>query len=183
MRRFINNKKGFTLLELLLSVAILAILMLAVTDIFTKSFGSFRVTREIETNIADAQFLMNLFAKELRTSTVIIPSASTASASTVKFFEYSKQECQQYRFDASASTIEVARQSTDFNGCNNNSNLSGFVKANVGSVTGSFAVIPSRQSTPRVGKVTMTMIFDGAASDPVILQTTTSLRDYGYVGF
>jgi prepilin-type N-terminal cleavage/methylation domain-containing protein len=179
----LKKKKGFTLLELLISVAILAILMLAVADIFTKSFGSFRVTREMETNIADAQFLMNLFSKELRTSTVIIPATSTASTDTVKFFEYSKQECQQYRFNASASTVEVARQATDFDGCNNSSNLTGFAKANVSTTTGSFAVVPSSQSTPRVGKVTMTIVFDGAAAEPVVLQTTISLRDYGYVGF
>jgi prepilin-type N-terminal cleavage/methylation domain-containing protein len=178
----LHKQKGFTLLELLISVAILAILMMAVTEIFTRSFGSFRASRELESNIADAQFLMNLLSKEFRTSTVIIPASSNDNTSTVKFFEYSKQECQQYRFNASTSSIEVARQNTDFSGCNTVSNLTGFTEVNVGGVTGSFAVVPSTQSTPRVGKITMTIVFDGEATAPVVLQTTTSLRDYGYVG-
>lgn len=81
-----RHKKAFTLLELLISVAILSLLMIATTEVFTKSFGSFRSTREIESNIADAQFLMNLFAKELRTSTVVLPTSTTSSTNTVKFF-------------------------------------------------------------------------------------------------
>ncbi len=178
----LKTKKAFTLLELLISVAILSLLMIATTEVFTKSFGSFRSTREIESNIADAQFLMNLFSKELRTSTVVVPTSSTTSTNTVKFFEYSKQECLQYRFNSVSQIIEVARQNTDFNGCNNTNNLSNFTEIGTGSVTGSFAVVPSSQGTPRVGKVTMTIVIVGTSSSSIVLQTTTSLRDYGYVG-
>lgn len=177
-------KKGFTLLELLISLAVLSILMLATSSIFVKSFGSYQATKRIESNISDAQFLMNSIAKELRTSTVVAPT-SDGSTQSLKFFEYSKSECVQYRFNSGA--IEVARSSSgsDFASCNNTSNLSGFTRVGIGSVTGSFYSLPSKPASPgpqRIGRVTVTLSIQISGSNPVVLQSTTSLRDYGYAG-
>lgn len=175
-------QKGFTLLELLIATAILALLMVVTTDIFVSSFGSYQSTKRVESSITDAQFLMNLLAKELRTSTVVSPTSS-GSAQSIKFFEYSKSQCIQYRFTGSA--IEVARTSegVSFSSCNNTSNLSGFSTIGSGNVTGSFDVVPSRPSGPqRVGRVTMTISIQAASANAVVIQTTASLRDYGYAG-
>lgn len=177
-----EKKKGFTLLELLISTAILALLMLVTTGIFVNSFGSYQSTKRIESNISDAQFLMNLLAKELRTSTVVAPSSS-GSTQSVKFFEYSRSQCVQYRFNGNA--IEVARTAsgTSFSSCDNSSNLSGFTPIGSGEVTGSFESVPSRSSSPkRIGRVTITINIKVQSSDPIVIQTTASLRDYGYAG-
>lgn len=179
-----NFKKGFTLLELLISLAVLSILMLATSSIFVRSFGSYQGTKRIESNISDAQFLMNSIAKELRTSTVVAPT-SDGSTQSLKFFEYSKSECIQYRFNS--GTIEVARSSSGstFESCNNTANLSGFSRVGIGSISGSFYSLPSKPVSPgpqRVGRVTVTLSIQVSGSDPVVLQSTTSLRDYGYAG-
>lgn len=177
-----KTKKGFTLLELLIATAILALLMVVTTDIFVSSFGSYQSTKRLESNITDAQFLMNLLAKELRTSTVVSPTSS-GSTQSIKFFEYSKSQCTQYRFNGGA--IEVARTSegTSFASCNNTTSLSGFTEISSGNATGSFDVVPSRPSGPqRIGRVTMTINIQASSSNPAVIQTTTSLRDYGYAG-
>lgn len=179
-----SGKRGFTLLELLISVAILALLMLATTNIFAKSFGSYQATKKTENTIFDAQFLMNLIAKELRTGTVVSPT-SDGSTQSIKFFEHSKSECVQYRFNN--QSIEVARTSsgTSFSSCDNGTNLSGFTKASTGTITGSFYSVPSDKMSPgpgKVGRVTMTISIESGTGSPTVLQTTTSLRDYGYIG-
>lgn len=176
-----SASQGFTIMELLLSVAILAILMLAVTEVFSKSFGSYRQTKEIEKAITDAQFAANLFSKELRTST-IINQGGNASSSKVKFFEYSKSECIQYRF--ANATIEVARSASgsDFSDCNTTSDLSNFTTAlGASNVTGFFEYIRSDAGVPQVGRVNMTVSIPTSGT-PVVLQSVTSLRDYGNVG-
>jgi prepilin-type N-terminal cleavage/methylation domain-containing protein len=178
-------KRGFTLIELLLSVVILAILMVATAEIFSRSSVSYRATREFETSVGEAQFLMNALAKELRTSTVVAPTGDGATQN-VKFFEYSKSECVQYRFNGTTQRLEVARTaSTTFATCNNTSDLSGFVPASNALITGSFFSLPSLPLTPgpgRMGRVTLTLSIQASGVAPVVLQTTVSLRDYGYAG-
>lgn len=181
-----KSKRGFTLLELLISMAMLTVLMLATTDIFVRSFSNYQSTSELETNLADAQFLMNLLAKELRTSTVVSPTSS-GSTQNIKFYEHSKGECVQYRFNSGSQSLEAARTSggSSFDSCNNTSSLSGFTVVGIGSVTGSFNSVPSRtiaSGSPRVGRVTMTLSIRSDDSNPLVLQTTASLRDYGYIG-
>ncbi len=177
------RKKGFTLLELLISLAVLSILMLATTEIFAESFGSYQATKRIENNISDAQFLMNSIAKELRTSTVVSPTGD-GSTQSIKFFEYSKSECVQYRFNSGNQSLEVARTApgSSFASCNNTTSLSGFSRVGIGRVTGSFYSLPSRDTTPgpqRIGRVTVTLSIQAGGANSIALQSTTSLRDYG----
>jgi prepilin-type N-terminal cleavage/methylation domain-containing protein len=174
------KSKGFTLLELLISVGILSLLMLTTSTIFVRSFSSYQSTKELENSITDAQFLMNLLAKELRTSTVVSPSSS-GTTSSITFFEYSKSQCIQYRF--SGERLEVARANApDVSSCSSGS-VGSFSPVGLSSISGSFTVVPSRPSGPqRVGQVTMSMSVDAGDAGTVDIQTTTSLRDYGYVG-
>ena len=171
-------------MELLISVAILTLLMMAAAQIFSRSFGNFRSVRSVENNISDSQFLMNVLAKELRTSTITAPT-SNGWTQSIKFFENSKSECVQYRFNSVSRTIEVARTGagSSFSSCNNTNNLSNFEKVGGGNVTGAFYAVPSQNTTPlSVGRVVITLQIQDRNSNPVVLQTTTSLRDYGYIG-
>lgn len=175
---------GFSLLELLISVAILTLLMMAASQIFARSFGNYRSIQNVENNVSDAQFLMNSLAKELRTSTITAPISSGWTQS-IKFFENSKSECVQYRFNSANRTVEVARSASgsSFSSCDNTNNLSNFEKVGGGNVTGAFYSVPSKNSDPlRVGRVTVILEIRNRNSDPAVLQTTTSLRDYGYIG-
>ena len=129
---------------------------------------------------------MNLLSKELRTSTVVSPSGE-GSTQNIKFFEHSKSECVQYRFNGSTGFLEIARTSAgvSLSSCNNGSDLSGFAPVSLGSVTGSFYSVPSvvvSAGTGRVGRVTMTIALDVREANDTVIQTTTSLRDYGYIG-
>lgn len=185
-RLFLKNRAGFTLIELLISISILTVLMLATTDIFVRSFSSYQSTADLESSLADAQFLINFLAKELRTSTVVSPSSS-GSTQTLKFYEHSKGECVQYRFDSTNEILEVARGSSgsSFESCDNGSDLSGFEVVGVGKVTGAFYSVPSQtvdSGSARVGRVTINLILQEDESNPIPIQTTVSLRDYGYIG-
>ncbi|PJA87728.1 MAG: hypothetical protein CO140_02745, partial [Candidatus Moranbacteria bacterium CG_4_9_14_3_um_filter_40_7] len=60
--------KGFTLIEMMIAIFIFSLMMIAVTEIFSSSFGGYGNARNIQKDLEDAQFVMGQIAKTLRTS-------------------------------------------------------------------------------------------------------------------
>jgi prepilin-type N-terminal cleavage/methylation domain-containing protein len=180
MQNTLSNRKGFTMLELLISVAILSLIMLATVLIFSRSFGSYQRAKALEKNVSEAQFVMNLLSKELRTGTVVLPTSPSASTSIIKFFDHSRGACIQYAF--TNGNLEVVRvEGSTLAVCNNTSQLSGST-VTVANVAGSFAVVPSTVTPQSVGRVTITVVITSNDLRTTAIETTTSLRDYGYIG-
>jgi prepilin-type N-terminal cleavage/methylation domain-containing protein len=182
MRRSQKKSKGFTLIELLVSVAILGILMAAASQIFARAFSSYQAARQLQSNTEDAQFILNNMAKELRTSSIASPS-SASTVTDIKFFDYSKSECVRYRIQSNqVQRAATAIPNGDLSDCQS-TNPSSFQALSNGSVTGQFAVTPSSNGgTKSIGKVTVVFEIQFQGQEAVHIQTTTSLRDYGYVG-
>lgn len=187
MRRYSSPiAGGFTLIEVMIALAVFLILMLAIVQTFTQSFTSYKVTRAVQRDIENAQFALNLMAKELRTSTIIIPTAGTqVPVTSIRFYDYSQRLCLEYAITASQVTVrkKSAPASPD---CVSPSGWSGAnalvaVTASGGSIAGKFIVTPSIQSPKVVGRVTIALQISEGPDHTARIQTTASLRDYGYI--
>ncbi|NTW15459.1 MAG: prepilin-type N-terminal cleavage/methylation domain-containing protein [Candidatus Moranbacteria bacterium] len=196
----ITNRKmigGFTLVELIVSVGVFAIMSAGVAAISSSAFSMFGNSREIQRDIESAQFTVNTLAKYLRTSTVV-----EHDSQSVTFFDYSSSRCFGYRFDAGSGIMQarwvaVAGDITDvkaqcsslvLNACAGASCAWQNLTASSGSyVTGRFSAVPSMNATEdppggSVGRVTIYVSVKKSATSSIgtSLQTTVSLRDYDY---
>lgn len=176
-----EKRKAFSLIEVMVSLFIFTIVMVATSQIFVQTFASYRYTRNLQRDIENAQFLMAILSKELRTGTIVAPNGATSRASSVQFFDHSQQLCLSYRF--SGGGLEVASTSV---GSANTCNSTNFVTSNykmvsTGTVTGSFDITPSSSSPRTVGKVTTALLIKNGTHQASI-QSTVSLRDYGPEG-
>ncbi len=70
-KKFFKKRKGFTLIEMMISIFIFAIIMTSVASIFAKQVSVYKKARIIESDLENAQFALNYVSKTLRTSSVI----------------------------------------------------------------------------------------------------------------
>lgn len=175
-------RRGFTLVEVTVSLAIFSLVMAAVSEIFASAFTGYQTARTAQKDMEAAQFAMNTLAKELRTSSI-----TNYGASYIKFFDYSREKCVRYEF--SSNSLQMKQQTmTDFDTCST-TGISGTVTPmTTGTVSGSFDAIPSTKiPAGSVGKVTISIdVCDRDCGSPdahhARIQSTSSLRDYGYIG-
>ncbi len=185
--------KGYTLVEIMAALAAFSIIMIAITQIFARGISSYREVRRTQSNLEAAQAILNLMAKELRTSSVVSSSLGT-SVSTIKFYDYSQNTCIEYSFNE--TTGQITKRSVDYVDSDEDNNtydehwnycngvafagtaqplLTGLTSQTVNLVT---SVSPPN---PLVGKVTVAITI-GQGSSSTSLQTSVSLRDFNYTG-
>lgn len=179
----INNKKGFTLVEVVVAIGMFVIIIAASSGIFARLFKSYRGAKNVNENMKNAQFALNLMSKTFRTSSVKYYIAGGGNAIIV--YDYSQSSCIRYVFNGTALTKATAAV-TESN-CVNGASFSAATVMTSGAVTGSFYARDSRgndsdNSSTRVGLVTVNMrITSGGAVDTgssARIQSTSSLRDY-----
>jgi len=197
-RLFQKKKKGFSFLEVMISIFIFILMMTTISMAFANLFNNYKKAKVIQRNLEDAQFAMNSMAKALRVSSVIIPSSS-GTVSSMKFFNYSDSSCASYRFqDNSLQVASDVYSGTDSTleakktWCEDEADLSDYSNLTSSFINGIiFDVVPSSQgtaSTPSVmGKVTILMEVCASSGcpesqDKVRIQTSVSLRDYSTIG-
>jgi prepilin-type N-terminal cleavage/methylation domain-containing protein len=192
-----KNKKGFSLIELIIAIFIFTILMITTAGIFSGFFSGYRKARATQGDLENAQFAMNYMAKTLRTSGVKSPTV-LGTVSDITVFDYSQSKCVQFFFDSS-NVLKYRigdKNDPDEDHCSQaelqNKDSSGQSLTNV-LVIGSFWVVPSLKSPdpPRLGKITIEMQVcpsnTGAtdctnSNDKVNIQTSVALRDYSNTG-
>jgi prepilin-type N-terminal cleavage/methylation domain-containing protein len=177
-----KNVAGFTLLEVLVSLFIFSLVMMATAQIFASAYSGYRVTRLVQHDIENAQFALNALAKALRNSSIV---SAAGNQQSIKFFDHSQGKCFSYRI--AGNVLELASgASTGVAHCNGMA-LAGFMAVTTGTVTGSFQVIPSAAAggpATTVGRVTiaLTVAENSASHSGAHLQTSVSLRDFGNIG-
>lgn len=184
----IVNKNGFSLMELMVSMFVFSVIMAAVVGVFAQSASSFRRAKDIQRNLEDAQYAMNLMAKTIRTSSVEYDYTEN-----LDIYDYSQSKCIRYSHSDETKKIKYGEISADDpDSCSDldSITLSDLISGYVNSV--SFDVTPSEVPTAPdpgiVGKVTISMEVCATADceamekDKVRIQTTVSLRDYGVSG-
>jgi prepilin-type N-terminal cleavage/methylation domain-containing protein len=179
-----TTSRGFTLTEVVVSLFVFTIIMTSVAQIFSTAFSGFRVNRAVERDVQNAQYAINIMAKELRTGSVV---SASGNRQFVQFFDHSQGKCFRYRINA--GVLQVA--SADSTGVNSGAtrcdtmNLVAFTSLSTGTVTGSFRVTPSTvvDGPPaEVGRVTIILHIADDATHVANIQTTISLRDFGTIG-
>lgn len=120
MKFLTKKQKGFTLIELMISIFIFMIIVSIVIEIFGKQVVTSRHARILQRNIEDAEFAMNYVAKTLRTSSLPTSedqgtttgsgSATTTTAAADQIlgtdyvqvlyaYDYSQKECFKFSFE------------------------------------------------------------------------------------
>lgn len=181
-----NNKKfkkakAFTLVELIISMGIFTIVIAGTSGAFVNAFKSYKGAKNLNENIKNGQFALNVMSKTFRTSSIIASSGSSVTAC-----EYSQNRCFRYSFGGSQLTVATAAATSTGNVCTGCGAFGANVPMTTGVVAGSFSVVASAGSettgaSTRVGKVTATMSIANGTGDTrtqSILQSTSSLRDY-----
>lgn len=186
LRRFgRSTRRGFTLIEVLVSMFVFSIMMASVSQIFSTAFSGYHSTRAIQRDIDNAQYSLNIVAKELRTSSVTSPSSGVlVNTTAVQFYDHSQGKC--FRYQINQGNLQVASAnstgvSSGASPCNTMS-LTAFTTISTGVITGSFRVTPSTTTPLQVGKVTITLDISEGSVHHARIQTSVSLRDFGNIG-
>lgn len=182
-RRKIKNKKGYTFLEVIVSVSIFVIIIAASTDAFSNLIGSYRKIRDFQESVENVQFAMNEAAKVLRTSSIVANGNSFVQA-----FDYSQEICVRYEIiggQLMRAYESMAANVDPLSDCSVRSFAANeFLKMTTGSISGSFSAIPSSSvsGSEEVGKVTIMLNIQKGDADSIKLQSSVSLRDYEQAG-
>ena len=177
--------KGFTLLEVIVSIFIFVMMMVGVTAIFAKTIKAYKNAKNIQRNLESDQFAMNQIAKTLRTSTI----AWSYSDYRIKVWDYSRTsyECIEYGYYADDDTITMGStdSAADADACQGASiSNNSIMVSNVNSAR--FYIVPSSESPNTVGRVTVVFEIcadsDCEEAGKTRIQTTVSLRDYPNAG-
>ncbi len=188
MQKGTKNKSGFSAIEMMVSVLIFSLVMVATMSIFIKMTDAQKRSKAVQRNMEDVKFAMEDMAKTIRTSNIISCDNSEADdcsglSLSIETYDYSQSKCIQYKIvDNKIVSREVAGEedncvfSGDFNDMAGNNNKI---------ESGGFLVTKSSSGT-LVGKVTILSEIcweyqnetcSSAKSDNVLMQTTVSLRN------
>ncbi|KKR20860.1 MAG: hypothetical protein UT50_C0015G0013 [Candidatus Moranbacteria bacterium GW2011_GWA2_39_41] len=174
-----KNHKGFSLVEVLMATFVFAVIMVGVAGTFSSSMFGYRNAKNVQKDLEQAQFAMNLMAKTIRTSSV----SNFSSNNDLKSYDYSQGKCIEYEFDNTNKILKYGTSgAVSLDDCSFDVNNDP-VAENINSLK--FSFIPSSAatgSTPAVvGKVTIS-IEVGSGNDKTNLQTSVSLLDYTVSG-
>lgn len=182
VRFFSKKEKGFSLLEVVVAVFIFSLIMVFTASVFGRAFQGYRTAKVIQKDLENAQYAMNLVAKTIRTSKIIVPPA-TSTVLAIRVYDYSQlsNKCIEYKFEnnklkSGASNIA----DTDETLCISTTSI---VPSDMttGTIAGSFSAVPSSPTV--TGKVTISMKVcpsspcPGNPKDEARIQTTVSLRN------
>lgn len=206
------KKKGFSFVELIVAVFIFVLVVTTSTEVFVKMIKNYKNAREIQRDLENAQYAMNLMAKTIRTSSVLSCSGDGANfnndcslvsgtITAINIFDYSRSKCMIYNFDQTNKKLQYKEPTIsgiNLDECGiyidwdspqdmiSGTATGGYVN------NGSFFVVqstdnPDSPSNSIVGKVTISMQVCPASgcpagSDKAIIQTSVSLRDYTKAG-
>lgn len=173
------NRKGFSMVEVMVALFITIIVMMTAVGIFSKSVYGLRNAKAVQKDLENAQYAMNLMAKTLRTSSVV--SSSGSPIKNIRIYDHSQGKCIGYRIDT--NSLEYAENTGVVTELGCVAYALTFADLTTGFVDGVFTVVPSSSATR--GKVTVSLKIcpesgcGGNPKDEVKIQTTVSLRDYG----
>lgn len=178
-RKLNKNKHGFTLIEILISSAILFLIITGVVVFSIQTIEAHTKSRAMQNAIENARFAIEGLSKRIRTS----HNVSKISDQKIKIVDNVSPIEYTYNFDGSELTVqEDSGPIQDLVGGANNID-----------VTGRFYVVPTDAVTPDNNnqrgfvRISMTITYSNgsgnpAESDSVTIQSGVSLRDYGEDG-
>ena len=202
-----HSAGGYTLLEALLTIAMSAILLLAISGLVGSLFGAYKISRQAQVDLEEARAALGILTKTIRPATLLVwngntntstimDGGSTPSEPATTLYAYSNdlKECISFQF--ANNSLEYAKSLT--NGDTMKERAEGckftnpeYKKVVVSTIKdGKFYMVPSTplsfqdpKSDGSAGHVTVRLTVETDATHTSDLQTTVSLRDYEYIGF
>jgi type II secretory pathway pseudopilin PulG len=172
-----KNKKGFSLMELMVAIFVSMIIIVAVVGTFAGVVKTRNIIRTSQQNLENVRGIMDLMAKTLRMSTQVVVGSGTPPTS-IFFYNFSTNRCMSFR--QHSSQIEVASINpinpddlTKICGTNPPDNFSDDDYANLTSQNIEHLWFDLKQPANGLGRAAMLISVGG--ND---LQTTVSFRDY-----
>jgi prepilin-type N-terminal cleavage/methylation domain-containing protein len=197
-----TNKKGFSLIEVLIAMFVFAIMTLVVMGTFFDMIKSRSRVLAIQQDVEDARYGMELMAKTLRMSSVF----SISSGGSIEFYDYSRAACFRYRIQDGGVIMETGGIGTvswhtgadsykSVDGCNVANDIvssNKIIDGSVGklwfdikkSITRDIAHTPPIAGSFGHVTIAMQICYEGNCdngNDMAIIQSSVSLRDYGFV--
>ena len=170
MKQKNKTKKGFTLLETLIAVFIFALAMVMISGAFANLLKNYAQAKKTQKNIENAEYAINLMAKTLRTSRLVV----TNNFFPLRVFDYSQTSNNCIEYNYIDTDITVSSLTTIDTGCTELALLTGSsILAN--NITSSPSVTAIKTAGSAFGKITISMeVQDGASTIPI--QMSVSLR-------
>ncbi|MEF3692396.1 MAG: prepilin-type N-terminal cleavage/methylation domain-containing protein [Candidatus Moraniibacteriota bacterium] len=182
-------RRGFTLLEVVVAIAIFSIISLASTGAFVSIFKSYKNAKNLNENLKNGQYAMNLMNKTFRTSTVVV----SVFSNSIEVYDYSQSKCFKYEFFGGKLLRSESNRVIGASEAACESFPAGEAMTS-GEVFGAFKVEKSEggdytdsdgnnigPKSVKVGRVTTAMKIsngEGVYKREAYLQSTVSLRDY-----
>lgn len=196
-----RNLRGFTLIEMLISVFIFLLIMTATVTIFTREITASRVARETQKSLENAQFTLNYLSKVLRTSEI----DDVDSDQELYAYDNSQEKCFYFFFSDSSLMMRKQTDGEEMkaDSCDridlDLSQMDPETTLTIGRVTGKFEGQKTRGKVPdgnvtskddvMVGAVTTSLVIEpkhqtksGTSEEKTYIQSTVSLRDYPSAG-
>ena len=113
--RAVKNSKGFTLIELMVSIFVFSLVMTSATAVFAKVFRARQKSNAIQKNIEDTRYAMELMAKSLRMSSIISSTSPSQANGSILSYDYSQGKC--IRYWTSNGFLYMSSKISDFSSC------------------------------------------------------------------
>lgn len=161
--------KAFSLMEMMVTMFIFCLMMLAVVAIFSSIVSARRNASQTQNDLEGARTVIEAMAKNLRMSKNAGPAGTVTE---IKMYSNAQGKCVSYKF--SGTKLEAGSKSGGPNDCSG----SGYSYADMipdGVSSGKFYVVSTNKTSnpPKIGRATVSMNIGGK-----YLQTTVSFRDY-----
>lgn len=101
-------KKGFSLIEALISVLIFSLAVVMMIGSFANLLREYNDAKRAQRNVENAQYVMNLMAKSIRTSVISDPAISP-NMITFDTLDYTQNQCIRYIYDGVNDRLRIGR--------------------------------------------------------------------------
>lgn len=179
IKRNLIVRKGFALIEVVITISIFSMLMVSFAEIFGSAMNNSVKIKNFQKNTESAQFSINEMAKVFRTSAIV-----SQDPTSVQVMDHSQENCVKYQISGGKlqrAMVNLAGSASQVTDCTSKVFVvADFVDLISASVSGSFTAVPSDDTagSEKAGKVTILLNIQKTASDFVKLQTTVSLRSF-----
>lgn len=190
-----KNKKGFSLVEVIVAMAISSIALTMLLGSFAGFFQQYSVAKKNQKTIEDARYALALMSKTIRTSVVSTASGTSTIAfattgvagdnNMIKLYDNSQSRCLVYYYDSAGKKIvKVIKNTTDsdISACGYSGsfdiNSPGFTKSDLTSaVVERMWARGTISTSTQVGKINVALkIRESGQVNPTNIAMTVSLR-------
>lgn len=181
------NKRGFSLIEVIVAMFVSTVIILSVTAAFASAFRAQKKAREVQKSIEEAKASLELMAKIIRMSSNIkVEGAQSGTGKNVYMYNKSTEKCVQFEFADNKITEKYCDPSSSDNPCGSNNiaavdcfgGASGIKIIDItrDSLSSAGFFIPSYSFSDPIKRVAIRM--EMKEDSNAKLQTTVSARDY-----